>query len=310
MRVSVIVPHYDDLRRLDICLAALARQTFPQADFEIIVADNNSPQGSQEVAKIIAGRARLISIAEKGAGPARNGGVAASIGEVLAFLDLDCVPEPQWIAEGLAALAKHDVVGGNVGIFVDDPDRLTATEAFEFIFAFQVERYLERKGFVVSANLFCRRDVFDRVGGFATEVSEDVDWCHRASAQNFRIGFAPKGRCGTSGAPVMGRTQTQMVPDQLPDLYAETEKARAGSCYWILSCFLLPISALVHTPRVLMSHKLSGRQKIAALVILYRIRLWRAWDYCRLLMLGPRLPDLADCDSGRLLRLISEDRGL
>ena len=286
MRVSVIVPHYDDLRRLDICLAALARQTFSQADFEIVVADNNSPQGSQEVARIIAGRARLISVAEKGAGPARNGGVAASVGEVLAFLDSDCVPEPQWIAEGLAALEKHDVVGGSVGIFVDAPDRLTATEAFEIVFAFQVERYLEREGFVVSANLFCRRDVFDRVGGFATEVSEDVDWCHRASAQNFRIGFARKA---TVGHPA--RRSWAELKRKWARINSQTfmlkRRNRSGKLLWAFKCFLLPVSALVHTPRVLMSHKLSGRQKLAALIILYRIRLWRAWDYCRLLVLGP-----------------------
>jgi len=94
MRVSVIVPHYDDLRRLDVCLSALGKQTFPKTDFEIIVADNGSPQGFQEVESIVAGRAQLISIAEKGAGPARNGGAAVAIGEVLAFLDSDCVPEP------------------------------------------------------------------------------------------------------------------------------------------------------------------------------------------------------------------------
>jgi len=288
MRVSVIVPHYDDLRRLDICLAALARQTVPQADFEIVVADNNSPQGPQEVAKVIAGRARLISIAEKGAGPARNGGVTASTGEVLAFLDSDCVPEPQWIAEGLAALAKHDVVGGNVGIFVDAPDRLTAAEAFEIIFAFQVERYLERKGFVVSANLFCRRDVFDRVGGFATEVSEDVDWCHRASAKNFRIGFARKAAVGHPARRSWAELKRKWSRIN-SQTYMLKQKGRGGKLLWAFKCLLLPISAFVHTPRVLMSHKLSGRQKLAALVILYRLRLWRAWDYGRLLVLGPSL---------------------
>ena len=286
MRVSVIVPHYDDLRRLDICLAALARQTFSQTDFEIIVADNNSPQGAQEVAKIIAGRARLISVAEKGAGPARNGGVAASIGDVLAFLDSDCVPEPQWIAEGLAALAEYDVVGGSVGIFVDALDRLTATEAFEIIFAFQVERYLEREGFVVSANLFCRRDVFDRVGGFATEVSEDVDWCHRASAQNFRIGFARKATVGHPARQSWSELKRKWSRIN-SQTYMLKQRKRGGKLLWAVKCFLLPVSALVHTPRVVMSHKLSGRQKLAALVILYRIRLWRTWDYCRLLMLGP-----------------------
>jgi len=288
MRASVIVPHYDDLRGLDICLSALAEQTFPRASFEIVVADNNSPQGPQEVAKIIAGRARLISVAEKGAGPARNGGAAASTGEVLAFLDSDCVPEPQWLTEGLAALASYDVVGGSVHVLVDDPERLTPAEAFERIFAFDIEQYLERKGFVGSGNLFCRRDVFARVGGFATAVSEDVDWCHRASAQNFRIGFAPKAAVGHPARRSWAELKRKWSRIN-SQTYMLRLKQRSGKLLWVFNCFLLPVSALVHTPRVLMSHKLSGRQKMAALVILYRIRLWRAWDYCRLLMLGPSL---------------------
>jgi len=288
MRVSVIVPHYDDLRRLDVCLSALGKQTFPKTDFEIIVADNGSPQGFQEVESIVAGRAKLISIAEKGAGPARNGGAAVAIGEVLAFLDSDCVPEPQWIAEGVVALAGHDVVGGSVNVFANDPDKLTAAEAFECIFAFNNENYLRRKGFVVSANLFCEKVVFDRVGGFATGVSEDVDWCHRASVQGLRIGFAPKAAVGHPARRSWAELKRKWSRIN-SQTYVLKLKKRGGKLYWILNCFLLPISAFVHTPQVLMSQKLSGRQKIAALVILYRIRLWRTWDYCRLLLLGPSL---------------------
>jgi len=286
MRVSVIVPHYDDLPRLDVCLSALGKQTFPKTDFEIIVADNGSPQGFQEVERIVAGRAQLISIAEKGAGPARNGGAAVSIGEVLAFLDSDCVPEHQWIAEGLVALGRDDVVGGSVNVFANDPDKLTAAEAFECIFAFNNENYLRRKGFVVSANLFCRKVVFDCVGGFATGVSEDVDWCHRASAQGLRIGFAPKAAVGHPARRSWAELKRKWSRINSQSYMLKLKK-RHGKLYWILSCILLPISALIHTPRVLMSQKLSGRQKIAALVTLYRIRLWRAWDYCRLLLLGP-----------------------
>jgi GT2 family glycosyltransferase len=287
-KVSVIVPHYDDLQGLDICLSALAKQSLPKAEFEIIVADNNSPQGLEGVARVVAGRARLISIVEKGAGPARNGGAAAAAGEILAFLDSDCVPEPQWLAEGLAALAGYDVVGGSVAVLVHDPGKLTPAEAFECIFAFDIEQYLERKGFVGSGNLFCRRDVFDRVGGFATGVSEDVDWCHRASAKGFHIGFARKAAVGHPAR----RSWTDLKRKWArinSQTYMLKLKKRSGKLAWVFNCLLLPISAFVHTPRVLMSDKLSGRQKFAALVILYRIRLWRSWDYCRLLMLGPSL---------------------
>jgi glycosyltransferase involved in cell wall biosynthesis len=76
-KVSVIIPHYRDLARLDKCLTALGRQTYPRDCIEIIVADNASPEGETAVAAAIAGRSRLVVVREKGAGLARNGGVAA-----------------------------------------------------------------------------------------------------------------------------------------------------------------------------------------------------------------------------------------
>src|SRR5580692_8311496 len=136
MKVSVIVPHYNDLASLDLCLAALARQTFPAEEREIIVADNASPQGEAAVAKVIANRARLVIVPQKGAGPARNGGVAVSTGDILAFTDSDCVPEPHWLERGIAALAHCDFAGGRVDVLVGDPAHMSAAEAFERVFAF------------------------------------------------------------------------------------------------------------------------------------------------------------------------------
>src|SRR3954468_12291438 len=106
--VSVIVPHYQDLAGLEICLAALAAQTYPADRFEIVLADNNSPVGLPAVEAGVRGRASVVLVTEKGAGPARNGAVAASKGEVLAFIDSDCVAEPGWLAAGVQALERFD----------------------------------------------------------------------------------------------------------------------------------------------------------------------------------------------------------
>src|SRR6185437_9924334 len=196
MQVSVIVPHYNDLGGLEICLAALGRQSFPAERTEIVVADNNSPQGIAAVEKVVAGRARVVVVTERGAGPARNGGAAASRGEILAFIDSDCRADPAWLAEGLKALEGCDIAGGSVDVLVKDAENMTAAEAFERIFAFNMERYVKEKGFVGSGNLFCRRGVFESVGPFGTGVSEDVDWSHRATAKAFRIGYAPLAAVG------------------------------------------------------------------------------------------------------------------
>ncbi|MDB5462770.1 MAG: hypothetical protein JWP23_1159, partial [Phenylobacterium sp.] len=141
-KVSVIVPHYRDLSGLALCLSALGRQSYPKDRFEVIVADNASPEGPAAVAEVIAERARLVVVPEKGAGPARNGGVTASSGDVLAFIDSDCVAEPSWIEEGVKALESFDFVGGRVRVLVADPARVTPVEAFERVFAFDFKTYI------------------------------------------------------------------------------------------------------------------------------------------------------------------------
>lgn len=172
-------------------------------------------------------------------------------------------------------------------VLVSDPNRMTAAEAFERVFAFNIERYISHKGFVGSGNLFCRRLVFDQVGEFGTGVSEDVDWSHRAAAKKFSIGFAP--RVGV-GHPA--RRSWAELKNKWSRIDSETFSLKArrkvGRLIWIFRCLMLPVSALVHTPRVLLSGDLKGAQKIAALGMLYRIRFWRAGDYCRLLVRGPR----------------------
>ena len=282
-KVSVIVPHYRDLHGLALCLAALDRQTYPRGDFEIVVGDNNSPEGEAAVAAVIDGRARLVVIREKGAGPARNGAAAVARGEILAFTDSDCVPEPTWLAEGLAALARHDFVGGRVRVLVDDMARMTPTEAFERVFAFDFKDYILNKGFTGSGNLFCARTLFEKVGGFRSVVSEDVEWSHRARGMGFTLGYAP--------AAVIGHPARRTWPELVvkwkksnAEAYNLLIERPGGRLWWFLRSLALPASAVAHTPKVLASSELdTPSQRLAALSTLYRVRWWRFVDALRLL---------------------------
>src|SRR3546814_11581189 len=74
--IRVIVPHYDDVERLKLCLDALEAQSLLRSSFEIIVADNGSPGGKKALAALIGDRARMVTVPEKGAGPARTRGDA------------------------------------------------------------------------------------------------------------------------------------------------------------------------------------------------------------------------------------------
>ena len=201
--VSVIVPHLERLRNLDACLTLLRRRVFPGDRTEVIVADNGSLRGLDAVRAIVGIRGRVIEVAERGAGPARNAGVRASRGEAIAFIDSDCRPDSRWLEEGLDELRLADFVGGRVDVLVEDPRRMTAAEAFESVFAFRNESYVKDQNFTVTASMFVWRSVFEAVGGFENGVPEDKDWCMRAGGRaivfglrrNRSLDIPPAGRC-------------------------------------------------------------------------------------------------------------------
>lgn len=280
--VSVIIPHYNDPAGLDACLAALARQTVEPR--EIIVADNASPQGEAEVARVIAGRARLVIVNERGAGPARNGGVAASTGDILAFTDSDCLPDSCWLEEAVSALADVDLVGGAMKVLVADEARLTPEEAFERVFAFDNRSYVEQKGFTVTANLFCRRAVFDKVGGFHVGVPEDLEWCHRARDAGYRISYAPRavvGHLARSTWPELVRKGERLNREA----FTLAVGRPMGRAKWFIKALAMPLSAFVHSTRPMTSRNLTRtRDRFAALLLLHRQRSWRALHSLRLLV--------------------------
>jgi glycosyltransferase involved in cell wall biosynthesis len=274
-RVSVVIPHYQDLAGLKVCLETLDRQTFPRDQFEIIVADNMSPVGAAAVEAVIAGRARLVFCADRGAGPNRNAGVAAATGEILAFIDSDCQAEPEWLENGLKGLADYDFIGGHVKVLVDDPAHMTGPEAFEAVFAFDFETYINKKGFTGAGNMLCPREMFLAVGGFSNGVSEDVEWSQRAVAAGYRLGYVPDAIVGHPARRTWSELQAKWKR-----VNAETFKLhshrRRGGVRWLGRCAALPLSALVHTPKVLVSRRLrGGRDRVAALATLYRLRFWR-----------------------------------
>lgn len=277
LRISVIVPHYHDLPSLDRCLTALAAQTFPTAEREIVVADNASPEGLAAVEAVVAGRARVVLATERGAGPARNAGVAASTAPLLAFTDADCVPEPGWLAAGLAALDHHALVGGKMYV-IPSSGPASGAEGFERVFAFQNERYVREVGFTVTANLFCPRAVFDRTGPFRVGVSEDIEWCHRARDAGFRIGYAADARVGHPPRPDWPSLLAKWRRLQA-ERYALVAGTARGRARYLAQAWLLPPSIAVDARKVLRSPALSGRQeRTAALATLARLRLWRFLD--------------------------------
>ena len=274
--VSVIVPHYNDLANLACCLEHLRRQTWPAECREIIVADNNSPGGVAAIERLDPD-VRVVPATEQGAGPARNAAVAVAGGEVLAFIDSDCFAAPGWLKEGVAALARFDYAGGRVEVAVPDPRRPTPAEAYETVFAFDFKKYIEQKRFAGTGNLFVPRAIFDRVGGFRVGLSEDIDWCRRANALGYRLGYAEKALVRHPARRRWGDLTLRW--DRVIGEMLALGRERPG-WHWRWAVYALAVagSPLPHALRILRSSRLgSPRSKIAGLVGLFGIRWYRAY---------------------------------
>lgn len=287
--VSVIIPHLDDLERLRACMAALEAQTLARGALEIIVADNGSSCGLDRVEQACPA-ARVIAVAQRGAGPARNAAVALARGSVLAFTDADCLPEPGWLAAGLAALRTADLVGGAMRVGVTDPARPAAAEAFEIAFAFDNRRYVEQLGFSVTANLLVRRDVLDAVGGFKVGVPEDLEWCHRARGLGYRLAYAPDAvvmhPARSSFAAL--RRKWQRLTEEAHGQWQACGGSRLG---WLARAAAVMASPVAHAPRVLLCRDIpSLHTRLGALAVLGAIRALRCCWMLRLAASSRRPP--------------------
>lgn len=283
-RISVVVPHYNDLVRLDRCLAALASQSLSSDEYEIIVSDNNSPVGLAAVEQAVAGRARVTVAMTPGAGPARNAGAQAARGQILAFTDSDCVPDVHWLERGVAALETADFVGGEMKVLVPVDRAMSGAEAFESIFAFDNETYVKEKHFTVTANLLCPRSVFEKVGPFRTEVSEDNEWCWRARDMGLKLGYA-KGAIVGHPARANWDELTGKWRRICAERYALMQDRGGSALRWIGKTWLELPAIPVHALRILgTSQQMSWPERFAALRTLACIRLWRFAEGHRILL--------------------------
>jgi glycosyltransferase involved in cell wall biosynthesis len=221
-KLSVIICSLNGATGVERCIRALSAQTI-SSQLEIIVSDDGSTDNTSEVAKTH-GAIVIRNATNRGVSAARNSGVQAASAPILAFVDDDCEPEPQWaecvldsytdniIAIGGALLAKGRV-GAVLGYLLRhnplEPQELTLAKSDKL--SYRLYLYLQRQWSprrqdgvrdifsVASANMSVRRQEFLDVGGFDERFrfgSEDEDLCRRlrATFPAERLIFVPAAR--------------------------------------------------------------------------------------------------------------------
>ena len=270
--LAVIIPHYSDLERLSRCLTALVPQLQP--DDELVVVDNNSPVPIEDVASRFQ-RAVFVVEMKKGAAHARNRGVAETKAPLLAFIDSDCLPAVDWVAMArkTALRTDGDLFGGRVDVFDETPPPRSGAEAFETVFAFNFQRYIEQQGFTGAGNLVTRRTIFEDVGGFTNGVSEDKEWSMRAVSKGYKLLYEKLLIVSHPTRQDWEALRAKWLRMTWEAFELEGKNARV---FWSIKAFAMPFSALVHLPKLLMSPRLSGPgERLRGATTLIRLRLAR-----------------------------------
>ena len=205
VKASVIVLSYNGAAYLSDCLQAVLQQDYP--DFEVIVVDNASTDGSAELVAEQFPMVRLIrNTRNLGFGGGNNVGLRAAKGDILVLLNQDTVVHTGWLAAVATALADPTI--GIVGCKMLYPDgtiqhagAAVQGERGESIHLGQHEpdhgQYDQPQDvdFVTGAAVAMTRSTFAQVGpldeGFYPAYHEDVDWCYRVRSAGLRIVYWP-----------------------------------------------------------------------------------------------------------------------
>lgn len=198
--VSIIIPVRNRPVEIKECLHSLLALDYPQGKLEVIVVDDASTDGTpHEAAKF---PVRLIALKERRqASFCRNLGAEAAKGEILAFMDSDCLADPMWLRELLPAF--KDVSIGIAGGLVDSFSTERGLDRYEKVKSslvvgswFKRSSEEDRFFYVPSCNLLVRKELFLKLGGFRPElhVGEDVDLCWRMQDAGYHVEYRPVGK--------------------------------------------------------------------------------------------------------------------
>ncbi|MET0210653.1 MAG: glycosyltransferase family A protein [Burkholderiaceae bacterium] len=181
--ISVVIPLYNKEAHIDRAIESVLAQS--DQDFEIIVVDDGSKDGGAALVEACGDRrVQLIRQANAGVSVARNVGVAAARGAIIAFLDADDAYKPDFLANvrqlagqhphAVAIAMNYEVVAPNGGVQLGvDPAR-TASRMLDPLAYFQIGKYGSP---VFSSSVAVRREALLSVGGFPAGVrlGEDID---------------------------------------------------------------------------------------------------------------------------------------
>jgi O-antigen biosynthesis protein len=190
-RISVVVCTHNGQRTLRGCLDGIGRLEYP--DYEVIVVDDGSTDGTRRIAE--AHGVRIIVTENQGLSEARNVGLAAATGGIVAFTDDDARPDPHWLTYLASVFLRTEYAGlGGPNIPPHDDGLVAGCVANAPGGAIHVLFSDTDAEHIPGCNMAFRKSALEAIGGFDAQfraAGDDVDICWRLQEAGFRLGFVP-----------------------------------------------------------------------------------------------------------------------
>jgi O-antigen biosynthesis protein len=193
-KVSVVVASYNGARTLKSCLNSLAHLNYP--NYEVILVDDGSTDDTRSIAQVYP-NVRHISQANLGLSAARNTGIAAATGEIVAFTDSDCRADEDWLYYLVQELLTGDFIGvGGHNFLPPDDSPLAAAVLVSPGGPAHVMITDREAEHIPGCNMAFYKWALEEIRGFDPvfrKAGDDVDVCWRLRERGYKIGFSSAG---------------------------------------------------------------------------------------------------------------------
>ena len=195
IKVSVVIPAYNEEKLIERCLKSLVNQTMPRSEYEIIVVDNNSSDKTAEIAKKYADK--IILEKRKGILYARQAGIVKAKSDIILRTDADGFVPKNWIKRGFENMNKDPYYVAFSGFYVPDNEKIILKSISKFIVNFR--RFFSSMGgkteWLTGSCSAISKKAFIKVGGYdlkADPVIEDQQGIGHRLSKIGKIGFDEK----------------------------------------------------------------------------------------------------------------------
>ena len=201
-KLSIVIPIYNCSSNIKTLFSSIKSQdVIPSnqiTEIEVIAIDNNLSDNYLEISQNFTDIPNLKIVNQKkiqGAAATRNKGIEMSTGDIIAFIDGDCIPERDWISQGIRAIQETgaDRIGGKISA-KPLSSHSSIYALIDALFCFDQESAVKYVNACMTGNLFVKRIVFEQIGLFNPDFTEmeDMEFGIRAAKAGISVAYADK----------------------------------------------------------------------------------------------------------------------